>query len=231
MLRRRPDDRRAQPGIPSLEDRSRVLIWVVVLLMSPTMIGSTRVVGTVACLMALASCGGGDDVDGVAHGSGAPVQGGRAAPSVSEPLEVGRFEQQPCQLLSADQLATLDGDSGTPETSVGVPTCRWVVRGDARVVVNIRFESGAGKGLGSMYQQNEGGVWKNGYFQPTEIDGYPAAFASLTDGRADGFCDLAVGVREDRYFYVNVGAFELGRQSCAIAEEVAAAAVATLRAG
>jgi hypothetical protein len=37
---------------------------------------------------------------------------------------------------------------------------------------------------------------KYAYFEPTNVEGYPGAYSATSDGRANGFCTLWVGVTD-----------------------------------
>jgi hypothetical protein len=85
-------------------------------------------------------------------------------------------------------------------------------------------------GLSHIYQLNAANIYKSGYFTPLEVNGYPAAYADLVDGRSQGNCGLKVGVSDQSYFDVLIQ----GRDTddvCKAAENVAKAVLTTIQAG
>jgi len=61
------------------------------------------------------------------------------------------------------------------------------------------------------------------------VDGYPGVFAGLDDGRAQGSCDIAVGISDTLTFRASEQGGRKGQGSCDRAKQVAAAVIATLK--
>jgi hypothetical protein len=154
-------------------------------------------------------------------------------PGVADPLDATGFFAEPCTVLSQVQLATFDvSRPGVPATTGAVaeyagPFCSWHAATELASTIGVGFITGNKNGLSDIYRGRD----RFGYFIPTSVDGYPAVFADLSDGREAGRCSVAVGVSETQM----IRASEQGRLdaqgSCDRAKQVAAAALATLKAG
>ncbi len=149
------------------------------------------------------------------------------APRVKDPLDAAAFVQKPCTLLTADQATTLGLETeGTGGKGTDAPFCSWGNK--EREDYTVGFKPGNEKGLSDHYRANESGRWK--YFEPTNVSGYPAVFAALTDLRDDGHCSIVVGVRDELIFFVNSRGGP-GRESCDKVKEIAGEVIATMKAG
>lgn len=156
------------------------------------------------------------------------------APQVANPLDATRYLTQPCAALTTQQLQGFDLPvQGRPDTDSAVarnsgPGCTWT-NSDIAETVGVGFLTGNKNGLVDLYRANDEGTWK-GYWEETTVSGYPAAFHFTTDARPQGSCNLAVGISDTLAFRVT----EQGRlkgQSCDRAKQIAAAVVATVKAG
>ena len=71
-----------------------------------------------------------------------------------------------------------------------------------------------------------------GYFEPTEVDGYPAVFNDLVDGRTRGICQITVGISDTLAFRAaEQSSREVGVKACDNAKQLAAAVIQTLKEG
>jgi hypothetical protein len=214
--------------------------------------GSRRIVvilGSVVVLLALAGCStskagtpvatdppggttGPNRSSGATSGSGSSNRHG--APQVAQPLDASKFLTQPCAALTAQQLRNFtlpvqgkaDTDSAIAK-STG-PSCEWI-NSDTATGVGLSFITGNKNGLADLYRANEEGKW-TGYWEETTVSGYPGVFHDVTDSRARGSCILAVGVTDTLTFLVDISG-RLKEQSCDFAKQVAAAVLATVKAG
>ncbi|QWF81799.1 hypothetical protein HUW46_05232 [Amycolatopsis sp. CA-230715] len=72
-------------------------------------------------------------------------------------------------------------------------------------------------------------MWPDGYFEPTDIVGYPAVFNSPKNERPKN-CGISVGVTDELMFTVfTIEAHE--QDACKAAKNVAAAVIETIKAG
>lgn len=150
------------------------------------------------------------------------------APKVTNPLDASKFLTQPCAVLSAAQLKTFNittpGKSNTDSTTG--PGCSW--SNDDLVGYNIGFLTINKNGLSDIYRAGKE-FWE-GYFEPTEVDGYPAVFHDLTDGRPTGSCQIAVGISDTLAFRaVEQSSSDRGPKACEGATAVAAAVIQTMK--
>jgi hypothetical protein len=153
------------------------------------------------------------------------------APKVNDPLDPSRFIGQPCGVLKPDQLQALHLPAqGKPDTDSEIaksagPSCSWFDR-DAGSGVEMGFLTANKNGLSDTYR---GKSRFKGYFEPTEVDGYPAVFNDLADYRSDGTCNITVGISDTSEFRVGVQDTKLGAKSCDRAKEAAAAVIKTVK--
>jgi hypothetical protein len=94
--------------------------------------------------------------------------------------------------------------------------------------VDVGFLTANKNGLSDTYR---GKARFKGYFEPTEVDGYPAVFNDLGDYRNDGTCNITVGISDTSEFRVGVQYTKLGAKSCDRAKEAAAAVIKTVKKG
>jgi hypothetical protein len=166
--------------------------------------------------------------------SGAPsASNDHGAPRVANPLNATRFLPKPCEVLTPAQLQTLElpaprkSDTDSPLAKAAGPSCLWQ-NSDTRSTVGVALMSGNKNGLSDTYSVPE--RWAKGYFEPTEVDGYPAVFNDSGDFRGQGDCQITVGITDTLAF----SASESGRlkeRSCDRAKQVAAMVIQTIRSG
>jgi uncharacterized protein DUF3558 len=150
------------------------------------------------------------------------------APKVSDPLDTSRYEQDPCQALTADRAQSLNLPP-TGETMENVALgngCEWK-NPETRGVVNIVFIVDDPRGLSPEYEA------KNQDFKELpEIEGYPA----ITRDGADEFggCTIVVGAADDMAFesIVQLSQANIGKKDpCEVAVQVAGLALQTMKQG
>lgn len=125
------------------------------------------------------------------------------APKVQNPLDVSRFEQDPCLALTQAQAQALNVPyPGEPGELAFGKACSWGISGMRSGRVSIDFLSEDPTGLSSAYKSNENGEFA--FFEPLEILGFPAVAFDITDGRSSGQCAVGVGTSDTLAFTVNV---------------------------
>jgi hypothetical protein len=155
--------------------------------------------------------------------------GKSAAPPVTNPLDVVKFEQNPCTVLTTEQatqvasLTTTSGNSGG-----ATPICSW--RDENHNSIAFSFVRGGGLSDAYAYQDSESGYFK----VAPDVSGYPAIFSGTSDDRTTGGCQLIIGVRNDEEMTV----YSTLRPSspnysdpCSLTQKAAQAAIATLKGG
>lgn len=154
-----------------------------------------------------------------------------AAPQVANPLEVSKFEQNPCGLLSAAQASQLFIVARTVVSpgATSTPICGW----ENATHDDIDLGLVRGNGLSDAYGQHSPG--DPGYFIPiTSVGGYPGIYGSVSDNRDKGVCTILVGVRNDEVLTASSG-FNIGSPNranpCPVVLKAAELAVATLKGG
>lgn len=159
------------------------------------------------------------------------------APKVSTPLDASRFLSQPCAVLTPAQLQSLALPAqGKPDTDSQVaktagPRCFWINNDTPPTAIGVGFLTGNKRGLSDTYRGHEQGNFP-GYFEPTEVDGYPAVFNDLSDGRAGGDCTITVGVSDTLALRAShQGSRFTGPAACDRAKQAAALVIQTLRGG
>lgn len=171
--------------------------------------------------------------------SAAPPQAGlphSGAPAVAEPIaDTAAWEADPCTMISADQLKAAGLTKAvTPkrqDSATGVG-CTWEFDPDTVSIFSASIGTKGGRqGLSNVYQLNEQGSLEQFEVVPP-IEGLPAAIASPKDETADGFCSVAVGLRDDLVFGVDMAAdpsIEQGKDPCGWAVKLATSAVQTMK--
>lgn len=126
------------------------------------------------------------------------------APAVDNPLDTARYQQDPCQSLTAAQAEALNlVYPGEAQDGALGKACRFGGRTDARARVYIAFHDRYPFGLSAVYQANEDG--KLDVFEPLPpIEGYPAVVRAGTDDRPNGGCTIDVGASDEITFEVAV---------------------------
>ncbi|WP_165777514.1 DUF3558 family protein [Amycolatopsis antarctica] len=193
----------------------------------------------VACVAAVSSCA--DTESGTALPAPTGPQN-YAVPDVSTPLDVSSYLEDPCLLVPGGEPGKLGFSRPEPRlpeddevARLAGPGCGWMESDNAGTLsVNIQTENvkrGTG-GLAGVYQSH----FVTGqyvYLDPTDVEGYPAAFADGLDMRERGKTTLYIGVADDLTISVSIGPFGRGKQKQAEdgAASIAAAAVRTLKGG
>lgn len=198
----------------------------------------TAAVSAVAVALAVAGCSGGE-VAGTplpSTDSSSSAGAGSDIPQVDVPLDASKYVDSPCALVPQETLAQLGyTEPGEPDTTretkiVSGPGCGWNVRGGGRLLhVGLQTgnqQAGAG-GLAAVRAAYESG--RHVYYEPIEIDGYPAVFSSISDRRTNGDCRLWVGISNDLTFSVVPSGYENEQDSCGTAKTVASAVLTNLQ--
>jgi hypothetical protein len=201
----------------------------------------TIVAGTAAIAL-LAGCGNGGGTTGTPTNTPPPSSnsnggGGdttaNGAPKVKNPLDVKAFETSPCTVATPAQVEAfgLPGINGRVNTSAPGPSCIWLgASAPTKVTPSVSFIPG-GKGLDAMYQNKD----TYAAFEPLPaIQGYPAIMNLQVDQRADGNCDVSVGVSDEQALLVLI-VTEKGSprfaDPCGAATEFANQVITTIKAG
>ncbi|GLY37183.1 hypothetical protein Amsp01_032070 [Amycolatopsis sp. NBRC 101858] len=156
-----------------------------------------------------------------------------------QPLDAGKYASDTCGVLPADLLASLKyTDAGkyqaagdTPLTAAG-PSCAWKISGEGiglQVILGTgNREHGTG-GLAGTYAAYRDGKFVRFLEHAPDIEGYPAVYADIQDERPMGTCTLVVGIADDLSFSVQAQGYQGQDDSCAVANQVAAGVVKTLK--
>jgi hypothetical protein len=157
------------------------------------------------------------------------------APAVKNPLDASKFIPQPCTALSANTLKQLNvSRPGIPDTESAVakgsgPFCIWHTDDQpTNMSYGVGFLTANKNGLSDTYRGGKKAF--PGYFEPTEVDGYPAVFNGLTEDRPSGACNITVGISSSLAFRVGLeGNKDVGTKACDLVKQVAAAVIQTLK--
>jgi hypothetical protein len=161
---------------------------------------------------------------------GAPTAHSKAPP-VKQPIDASKYVTNPCSSLTYAQVTGIGGsEAGKPGDNGSGPGCTWRVGSNFDTSIRIAYLTATQTGLSNIYALNDTGEWKGGYFEPTEISGYPAAFVSGIDIRAKGDCTFAVGITDELMFTVIVQS-RAGNDSCTAAKNVSSEVLKTIQRG
>jgi len=164
--------------------------------------------------------------------SGGPSAG--SGPKVPAPLSTQALLSDPCSALG-DSDATgiglaapgrpFQGDQGAAKDLKG---CQWVsAEFQGLNTAGIVPLTPNKNGISDIYAQKN----QEAYFEVTTLAGYPAVHAAKTDDRANGHCELWVGVTDQLAVSVSVGlGTGQGRSNpCGAADKVGTAMVNHLK--
>lgn len=164
-----------------------------------------------------------------------PTASTGGAPEVKDPLDAAKYLAQPCAVLSATALKSINvSKPGIPNTDSSVasyagPQCIWNT--DDQPVgqtYGVGFLTGNKNGLSDTYRGGKKAF--PGYFEPTEVGAYPAVFNDLTDTRNNGSCNVTVGISSSLAFRVGLeGSKDTGSKSCDLVKQVAATVIQQLK--
>ncbi|WP_134716896.1 DUF3558 domain-containing protein [Saccharomonospora xinjiangensis] len=149
--------------------------------------------------------------------------------AVDSPLDITPFISRSCDLLSDEVLISVgippeSGQAKLPDRDavaehVG-PYCSWP---DIDVGLSVGIQSGnTQRGMGgldgfySIYEQGRLGFWEE-----FSVAGYSAAYTALKDRRAEGRCELAVGIATDMSFTSIADVSEYPGMACQLANKMA----------
>jgi hypothetical protein len=154
--------------------------------------------------------------------------GSLSAPQVEHPLNADKFIANPCLSLDDSQVQSFKINGPGQVDKRIAPGCLWRAGGDSSVSISVTFMTVVKNGLSNLYNQNAAGWYKNGYFEATEISGYPAVLNDSSDRRPAGSCTLAVGITDQLFFNVLIQA-RAGDDVCIAANNVAVATLKTIK--
>ncbi|MFD9895568.1 DUF3558 domain-containing protein [Amycolatopsis sp. NPDC059027] len=163
-----------------------------------------------------------------------PSQAGTSnsrVPQVAQPLNADKYVANPCASLTSAQLKEFESNrDGTRQDFNGDPNCHWQVGPNNDTGVGVTYARSNTDGIGRLYALNDTGWWRDGYFEPTSVQEYPAVFTDIIDKRRRGDCGLAVAVSNSLYFDVSIQS-SAGDKSCVAAKNVATAVLDTIKKG
>jgi hypothetical protein len=164
-----------------------------------------------------------------------------AVPAVSNPLDVSRFRDAPCELISEQQAGELRMPFAKEERTGSRVVCTWRAdRNDPNPLeaLSIRFQTGSG--LAAIAQQCKGRTECDSW-TVDEVSDYPVIRANGPIESKYGRCRLFVGVADDVAFLIadgNLDAIQQGATEgdaggprCDRADHAATLAIQTLKEG
>lgn len=144
------------------------------------------------------------------------------APRVTRPLEAGAFASDPCTSLTSAQRQTFGITEASPG-DIAREGAECYFSGESIEPIAVVFASNIDSGLSSRYYEHMTGAWF--YWQPSELDGYPAV-AYGNRGPLD--CNVAVALTDTLYFWTSAEA-RTPSERCATARTVASNVLATIK--
>lgn len=151
-------------------------------------------------------------------------------PKVAQPLDARRYVEDPCAVLSRQQVAALGANvegepSSAASTRASGPGCFWNPRGASKTV-GVAFLTPNVNGLADTYTQHARGFFA--FFEPIVVDGYPGVLSDTLDQRDSGSCGGVVAVNDK--LTVSVGRQGgNGRQACEDVKRIASEVLTTLK--
>jgi hypothetical protein len=145
------------------------------------------------------------------------------APRVTRPLDPGAYASDPCTSLTTAQRQALGITEARPG-DIAIEGAECYFSGESIETIAVVFAANVDSGLSSRYYENTVGAWA--YWQPSELDGYPA----LAYGNSDPLnCNVAVALTDTLYFWTSADA-RTPSERCATARSAAANVLATVKA-
>lgn len=148
------------------------------------------------------------------------------APPVKQPLVATRFDADACQSLTEFQRRSLSLAGGTSDPP---GKCDFASAG-TEIVVKLIYYSNNTSGLSALYEAHSQGSWE--YWEPTELDGYPAVLYEVSPNKTKLSCEVAVGISDSLYFsvrYVFYNGDPGGKNPCVEGRAVASAVLSTIK--
>ncbi|WP_246127652.1 DUF3558 domain-containing protein [Amycolatopsis rhizosphaerae] len=170
--------------------------------------------------------GAGSGAASVSTGSSA-----RLVPTVSSPLPVAVISKHPCDSALTDaQVKDLLGEISPrfhTDNQAGL-LCQWQKQSTGATVA-IGWLTGLKDGLNQVYANQK----DDAYFQPSEIEGFPALVYDITDRKPDTNCAISIGIADKVAIDVGftVGTNRSGKQNpCDAAKVIAGMVLDNLKA-
>lgn len=162
----------------------------------------------------------------------APSSGEQAdgAPSVTDPIDTAKLDQDPCSALSGNQVERFSLNSGVREKVGTDPTCEYNYGDDSGSQISITPMQSFSDGLSTVYQQES----QLDYFEPTEVSGYPGVYGGKLDSRDNGYCGLYVGLNDQRTVWFDIHLAQSTSdypKGCEVGEVAAEAMIENLKGG
>ncbi|PRX47673.1 uncharacterized protein DUF3558 [Prauserella shujinwangii] len=108
--------------------------------------------------------------------------------------------------------------------------CAYKYASDASSQIHVILDTNLSNGLSDIYARESGLA----YFEPTTVSDYPAVYAGSTDDRANGVCELHIGVTDSvavtLIAYLSPGTSDYPR-GCEVAELTAKTMIENLKGG
>lgn len=154
-------------------------------------------------------------------------------PRVTNPIDTAAFGQEPCSVLTTSQLHELSiSTESEPKVTESGPGCEWGNVFDDGVTVEGAFLTKVNSSIDVVYKNRQYETYA--YFEPTKIDGYPAVFNDVADGRESGSCAISIGLRDKLIYTISL---QLGKDRhnysdpCSALTKVSEMAVAKMAQG
>ncbi|MFF0148933.1 DUF3558 domain-containing protein [Amycolatopsis sulphurea] len=173
--------------------------------------------------------------------SSAPVGGvagqlpGPGVPKVQNPIDTTKASQDPCGVLTADQIKGFIGGLVTPKSDRGPagPECAWFGGYEyEHASIGVIINGVSKRGLTSVYA-NKGKLLK--FFQPfAPAEGYPLVVDDFGEKRTFGKCNGSLGVRDDQTIEIFVEQPDSRKEKkdpCVSLHDVAVAIIGNIRGG
>lgn len=159
------------------------------------------------------------------------------APAVTSPIATERWEAKPCDVLTASQLSSIglrDVETEPDTEAMNGSQCNWYT-GDlgslGATFLTNPFAGSTPQGLSTGYANSKREDWE--LFREVTVEGQPAIIGGKKDGRNEGECGIAVGLRDDLAYSIRVNdpEAEFTNDPCGFVKKIATLAVETMKGG
>jgi uncharacterized protein DUF3558 len=117
------------------------------------------------------------------------------APKVANPLDVQKFEDDPCLALTPQQVQQVEVGPGKKTEEALGPECIWRKPEDV-ASINLYFLRDSKEGLSAFYRASDDGKYDK--FEPVEdVSGFPAVVVGNEGDDARGVCYMYIGLSDE----------------------------------
>lgn len=158
------------------------------------------------------------------------------APKVSDPIDVSKYAEAPCSVVTQQQRQVLHLPEGETAHDTA-PSCNWIIDNpdsstddsyESKFEMSVSFEL-TGKGLSLLYSQKDADYAD--LSDKGEVNGFPVLRYVAKKSHRRGDCVLVVGATDKQVVSVDIAGKSVESDPCSMPRSLVKAATATIRKG